>query len=218
MNFLKFSLSLIISSYSILCFSQSADSVRVEKKSSNLSMSYNSSIVYPGVRVGVELPVQTISITKTKKSGKTKDFVEDRFVTANLSWYHHPSFHDNSYLTVGWTMRRTKQSGFVTEFSPEIGLSRTFLGGTTYKVDDSGNVTIKKEAGYYYALVSVGGGIGYDFSKKKHKPLLIFSKCNVFMMFPYNSTIYLRPAIELGLVYKPQNFLCMKVKSKHRNR
>jgi len=218
MNFLKFSLSLIISSYSILCFSQSADSVRVEKKSSNLSMSYNSSIVYPGARVGVELPVQTISITKTKKSGKTKDFVEDRFVTANLSWYHHPSFHDNSYLTVGWTMRRTKQSGFVTEFSPEIGLSRTFLGGTTYKVDDSGNVTIKKEAGYYYALVSVGGGIGYDFSKKKHKPLLIFSKCNVFMMFPYNSTIYLRPAIELGLVYKPQNFLCMKVKSKHRNR
>ena len=218
MNFLKFSLSLIISSYSILCFSQSADSVRVEKKSSNLSMSYNSSIVYPGVRVGVELPVQTISITKTKKSGKTKDFVEDRFVTANLSWYHHPSFHDNSYLTVGWTMRRTKQSGFVTEFSPEIGLSRTFLGGTTYKVDDSGNVTIKKEAGYYYALVSVGGGIGYDFSKKKHKPLLIFSKCNVFMMFPYNSTIYLRPAIELGLVYKPQNFLCLKVKSKHRNR
>jgi hypothetical protein len=218
MNSLKFSLTLIISSFSVLCFSQSADSVRVEKKSSNLSVSYNSSIIYPGARFGVELPVETISITKTKKSGKTKDFVEDRFVTANLSWYHHPTFHDNCYLTVGWTMRRTKQSGFVTEFSPEIGLSRTFLGGTTYKVDDSGNVTIKKEAGYYYALISVGGGIGYDFSKTKHKPLLIFSKCNVLMMFPYNSTIYLRPAIELGLVYKPQNFLCMKVKSKHRNR
>jgi len=218
MNFLKFSLTLIISTFSVLCFSQSADTVRVETKSSNLSVSYNSSIVYPGARIGVELPIETISITKTKSSGKTKDFVKDRFVTANLSWYHHPTFHDNCYLTVGWTMRRTKSSGFITEFSPEIGLSRTFLGGTTYKVDDSGNVTIKKEAGYYYALVSIGGGIGYDFSKKKHKPLLIFSKFNVFMMFPYNSTIYLRPAIELGLVYKPQNFICMKVKSKHRNR
>jgi len=218
MNFLKFSLTLIISSFSVLCFSQSADTVRVEKKSSNLSASYNSSIIYPGARIGIELPVETISITKTKESGKTKEFVKDRFVTANLSWYHHPAFHDNCYLTVGWTMRRTKQSGFVTEFSPEIGLSRTFLGGTTYKVDDSGNVTIKKDAGYYYALVSIGGGIGYDFSIKKHKPLLIFSKCNVFMMFPYNSTIYLRPTIELGLVYKPLNFLCMKVKSKHRKR
>ena len=46
-------------------------------------------------------------------------------------------------------MRRTKSRGFLTEFSPEVGLSRTFLGGTTYKVDDNGNVTIKKLAGYY---------------------------------------------------------------------
>lgn len=115
-------------------------------------------------------------------------------------------------------MRRTKSKGFFTEFSPEVGLSRTFLGGTTYQVDDSGNVTRKKFAGYYYALVSIGGGIGYDFSKTKRKPFLIFSKCNVFMMFPYNSTIYLRPALEIGLIYKPLNFLSLKVKSKRINK
>jgi len=112
-------------------------------------------------------------------------------------------------------MRRTKANGLFTEFSPEAGLSRTFLGGTTYQVDNSGDVTIKKHAGYYYALVSAGVGIGYDFSKIKHKPFLIFAKLNMLMMFPYNSTIYLRPAAEIGLIYKPMNFISLKVKSKH---
>ena len=139
-------------------------------------------------------------------------------MTANLSWYHHPAFHDNCYLTVGWTMRRTKLNGFVTEFSPEVGLSRTFPGGTTYQVDNYGNVTIKKSAGYLYALISIGGGIGYDFSKTKQKPFLIFSKFNVLMMFPYNSTIYLRPVMEFGLIYKPLDFLSLKVKSKCRKK
>jgi len=218
MRFLKFYLVLVFSSCIIPCFSQSIDSVWVEKKSSNLSSSYISSLIYPGVRLGVELPVNTINISKIRKSGKTKDFTKDRFITGNLSWYHHPAFHDNVYLSAGWTMRRTKSNGFLTEFSPEVGLSRTFLGGTTYKVDDNGNVSIKKCAGYYYALVSVGGGIGYDFSKTKRQPFSIFSKFNVFMMFPYNSTIYLRPVLEIGLIYKPSDFLSFKVKSKNRKK
>jgi len=115
-------------------------------------------------------------------------------------------------------MRRTKLNGFVTEFSPEVGLSRTFLSGTTYKVDNNGNVTIVKAAGYFYALISIGGGIGYDFSKTKQKPFIIFSKCNILMMFPYNSTIYLRPVLEIGLIYQPLNFLCLKVKTKNRTK
>ena len=181
-------------------------------------LSYSSSVIYPGARLGIEFPVKTIYLTKINRSGKERDFVKDRFITTNLSWYHHPAFHDNLYFTVGWTMRRTKAKGFFTEFSPEVGLSRTFLGGTTYQVDNSGNVTRKKLAGYYYALVSVGGGIGYDYSKTKQKPFLIFSKFNLLMMFPYNSTIYLRPAVEIGLIYKPIDFLSLKVKSKYINR
>jgi len=218
MNILKSFLTLMIATLSTFGFSQSIDSIWVEKKSSNLSSSYISSLIYPGARLGVEFPVNTIYISKIRKSGKAKDFTKDRFVTANLSWYHHPAFHDNVYLSAGWTMRRTKSNGFLTEFSPEVGLSRTFLGGTTYQVDDNGNVSIKKYAGYYYALVSVGGGIGYDFSITKRKPFSVFSKFNVLMMFPYNSTIYLRPVMEIGLIYKPINFLSLKVKSKSRKK
>lgn len=218
MSLFKFCLTLIILAYSTFCFSQSIDSVWTEKKSSNLTLSYISSLIYPGTRLGIEFPVKTINITKTRKSGKENDFTKDRFVTTNLSWYHHPAFHDNIYLSAGWTMRRTKLNGLFTEFSPEVGLSRTLLGGTTYQVDHTGNVSIKKWAGYYYALVSIGGGIGYDFSKTKQKPVSVFSKFNLLMMFPYNSTIYLRPVMEIGLIYKPLDFLSLNVKSINRNK
>ena len=218
MSHLKFYLTFSIIAFSTFCFSQGADTAGVVRKSSDLMLSYNSSVIYPGARLGIEFPVKTIYLTKINRSGKERDFVKDRFITTNLSWYHHPAFHDNLYFTAGWTMRRTKAKGFFTEFSPEVGLSRTFLGGTTYLVDNSGNVTRKKLAGYYYALTSIGGGIGYDYSKTRQKPFLIFSKFNLLMMFPYNSTVYLRPAVEFGLIYKPLDFLSLKVKSKHINR
>jgi len=35
----------------------------------------------------------------------------------------------------------------------------------------------------------------------------VFSKFDVLTMFPYNSTIYFRPIVEFGLIYKPENFL-----------
>jgi hypothetical protein len=188
--------------------------VRFEKKSSYLKVSYNSSIIYPGARVGIEFPIQTTAVSIHKKSGWVKSFIKEKYITGNISWYHHPNFHDNVYFTAGWTMRRAKPTGFLAEFSPEIGLSRTFLGGTTYKVDNNGNVIIERFAGYYYALLSVGGGIGYDFSIAKSLPFILFSKFNIITMFPYNSTIYMRPTLEIGLIYKPANFLSLRVKSK----
>jgi hypothetical protein len=100
-------------------------------------------------------------------------------------------------------MRRTKYSGFISEFSAGPGFSRTFLGGTTYKVDENGNISVIKFAGYNYALITIGGGFGYDFSMKKQLPLSAFAKMNLITMFPYNSTIYFRPVLELGIRYTP---------------
>jgi hypothetical protein len=58
-------------------------------------------------------------------------------------------------------------------------------------------------AGYNYALITVGGGFGYDYSVRKNFPCLIFAKMNIISMFPYNSTIYFRPVMELGIRYMP---------------
>jgi hypothetical protein len=214
-NIEKFCLASLLSTISILVISQNVNSVAIEKKSTNLFFSYNGAIIYPGARLGIEIPVNTIYLSPVNKEGIKQAFMKDRYLTAKLSWYHHPAFHDNLYFTAGWTMRRTRSTGFFTEFSPEIGISRTFLGGTTYQVDENGNASIKKHAGYYYAVASAGGGIGYDFSKTKQKPFSVFSKLNILTMFPYNSTIYLRPTLEIGLIFKPSSFLPLNIKSKY---
>lgn len=199
-------------------FSQMREMTGNGKKSSNLKLAYNSSLIYSGARLGVEFPVKTTCVNKFRNSGKKKYFINDLFVTANFSWYHHPDFHDNFYVTTGFLIRRTKPNGFFTEFSPEIGYSRTFLGGTTYTVDNKDNISIIKLAGYNYAFISVGEGLGYDFSTTKSLPFSAYFKFNLFSMFPYNSTVYVRPAMELGLIYKPSDFLSIKTKSKKINR
>lgn len=212
------SLLLLLSVSSIQCFSQNIDNVGFSQIHPNLKLAYNSSLIYSGARFGVEFPVKSTEVSKSGNSVKKRDFINDLYITANFSWYHHPQFHDNIYLTSGCILRRTKSNGFFTEFSPEIGYSRIFLGGTTYAVDNDGNISIEKLAGYNYAFISVGEGLGYDFSKTKSMPYLVYYKFNLFSMFPYNSTFYLRPAMELGLIYKPSDFLSIKTKQKRINR
>jgi hypothetical protein len=184
----------------------------LERVASNLKLSYNSSIIYPGIRAGIEIPFQIIEKRKLKKSGKEKIIFKNRYISGNLSWYHHPTYQDNLYITAEWIMRRTNSKGLFFEFSPGLGYSRTFNGGTTYKVDNNANVNIKKLAGYNFALLTSGGGIGYDLSNKIKYPVSIFYKMNILFMFPYNSTIYLRPAMELGVIYKMKDFIMVKPK------
>jgi hypothetical protein len=167
----------------------------------NLKLAYISSVIYPGVSAGVEFPIKQYSNYITKNKRTEKYFSKSRFITANINWYHHPGFHDNFYLTSEWLTRRTRPTGYVSEFYFGPGFSRTFNGGTTYKVDNNGTISIVKRAGYYYALATFGGGWGYDFSVKKQQPYSVFAKGNMLIMFPYNSTIYLRPVLEIGSRY-----------------
>jgi hypothetical protein len=180
--------------------------------SSNLKFSYNSSLIYPGLRLGIEFPINSIDLKKYNNTGIEKEIVKNRFVSANIGWYHHLGFHDNIYFTAEWTMRRTYIDGFFIESSFGPGYSRTFLGGTTYRVDNSGNVSIINSAGYSYAIIVAGIGLGYDLETRKNWPLLVFAKFNNLTMFPYNSTVYFRPVIELGLIYKPEKFIQVSVK------
>jgi hypothetical protein len=169
----------------------------------NYKISYNSSLIYPGISTGIEFPLKQINVQKFRKHSDTKFFTKGRFISGNLYWYHHPDFHDNVYITAEWVMRRTRSEGFISEFSAGPGYSRTFLGGTSYKVTNNGDITIIRLAGYNYALITIGGGFGYDFSPKKQLPLETYAKMNLISMFPYNSTIYFRPVLELGVRYTP---------------
>ena len=189
--------------YCSFCQAQS-DTINDQSSSHiNLNLSYNSSLIYPGISMGVEFPLCHINVQILKNQKTVRFYTRGRFITGSLNWYHHPDFHDNLYLTAEWLMRRIKYTGFISEFSAGPGFSRTFLGGTTYRVDNNGNISIVRLAGYNYALITFGGGLGYDFSMKKDLPFSVVAKMNIISMFPYNNTIYFRPVLELGIRYIP---------------
>lgn len=191
---------LFLFSYS-LCQAQNDSINNLPGNRCDLKLSYNSSVIYPGISAGIEFPVHQIRNQVWIVKSVSRSFFRSRYISGNISWYHHPEFHDNLYFTAEWIMRRTRSGGFTSEFSFGPGYSRTFLGGTTYKVSDNGAVTVIKNAGYNYALITLGGGFGYDFSVKKKIPVSVFSKMNLISMFPYNSTLYFRPVLELGVHY-----------------
>ena len=199
---------------SLHSFTQTDSLITRVRISSNLLISYNSSLIYPGIRIGIEIPVYSVNLTKNVNAGRKKSIIKDRFISVNSGWYHHPGFHDNLFFNAEWTMRRTYKNRLFNDYSFGTGYSRTFLGGTTYHADKNGIVNIIKSAGYNYALIIAGAGFGFDFSKNKGIPLSVFSKFDILTMFPYNSTIYFRPILELGLIYKPENFLKILAKKR----
>jgi hypothetical protein len=188
--------------FSFLCRETSGVSILKSNTSRfDLKLSSNSSIIYPGISAGIEFPCRPAKYDVPVIKRNSRSFNKSRFIAGNLSWYHHPDLHDNIYLTTEWVMRRTRPGGFTCEVSFGPGFSRTFIAATTYKVNDNGDISIVKLAGYNYAVITVGGGMGYDFLLKKQIPVTVFSKMNLLSMFPFNSTVYIRPVLELGFRY-----------------
>jgi hypothetical protein len=189
----------------LLCLQRSYAQNSVELSPMGLKVAYMGSILYPGFKVGIEQPYKVHQINK-KKSWGTKTIFKERYWTLNLGYYHHTTFHDNLYLLAEWQLRRQKSSGIFFEFAPGLGYSRTFLDGATYKVDDNGAILKVSAAGYNYAMLSIAGGIGYDFSKKTDLDFKAFLKPSVLVMAPFNSFFYIRPTVEVGIIFSPSNF------------
>lgn len=206
----KIYLALLVCFFSSFLLAQSKSSHQ-PKVASSIKIAYNSALIYSGIRLGFELPTQIIYKTKVKKNNQKKQIEKSQFLTFNIGFYHHPDYHDNLYFTVGYTFRNVKPKGFFTEFSPEVGYSRTFLGGTTYQVTD--HVSIKHNAGYNHLLLSLGAGFGYDFSKLLDKPYALFYKANIIVMLPYNNSVHLRPTMELGIRFTPRKLFPRQIKT-----
>ena len=199
--------------FPVYCHAQSDSTGKLNTCEYNLKLGYNSSLIFPGISTGIEFHLCKMDSMISVRHSGSKPLTRNRFISANLNWYHHPAFHDNLYLTAEWVMRRTRKNGFISEFSFGPGFSRTFLGGTTYLINGSGDVSVVKLAGYSYALLTVGEGFGIDFSVKKHLPFSAVAKMNLITMFPYNSSFYFRPVLELGIRYKPLHGKCKLFKN-----
>jgi hypothetical protein len=164
-----------------------------------LKMAYLGSIVYPGLKVGVEFPVIS-KLTTVNKINKVKTKNKERFITANFGMYYHPRFHTNTWINAEWLMRKTRSNGWFTEWAPSMGYSRTFLPGYNYEVDNDGTISEKRFQGNNFIQLGISGGFGFDFSTKKWNNLKLYTKGTIMIFAPFNNVIYPRPSVEFGCI------------------
>lgn len=196
----------------LLCLQKVYTQNTIPLPQTGIKAAYMGSVIYPGFKVGIERPTKVIQLEKGRKT-----ILRERYWTLNFAFYHHQTFHSNLYLLAERQLRRQYGNGFFLESALGLGFSRTFLSGATYQVE---NETISKKtlAGHNYAMFSFAGGLGYDFSKKRKVPLKAYFKPSLFFLAPYNSFVYARPTVELGVIYSPSNFFkaepSVKIKKK----
>lgn len=153
--------------------------------------------VNSGLLVGIERPYRVKQIEKIKAK-RTKNVYRERYWGFNAGFYHHRMLHTNAHLTTEWVSRRQKQNGFYRELSLGIGAARTFVDGATFEVDEQGEVTQVPTAGNFFALTTLGVGVGYNMDLKYQVPLKFYLKPSAMVIYPHNAFFYARPMLEVG--------------------
>jgi hypothetical protein len=168
--------------------------------------SYWASLVYPGFDMGIEKPIKLDEFTWFER-GQIVPRYKESYRVYSISMYHHNRFHTNLLLTAGKKNRNQRHSGYFTEWSLRGGLSRTFLAGKAYTVDNAGVISRRTLAGNFYLAGIFDYGIGYNLKYKKGIPLKPYINANAMFLAPYNRFIYYRLGVCIGAVYTPEGFM-----------
>lgn len=152
-----------------------------------------------GVTAGLGQHLFRKELVRYKKSGSIKTLKKDRWLYCDLGYYYQSGIYHNWFITASYTLRRMRSKGYYFEFSPFLGLSRTFLTEETYTISENGTVKLKKFNGNWY----INGGFGYGFGKtfKEGKNSLLKSVyLNIYtqLLYPNFRFIAIRPFWQIG--------------------
>lgn len=173
----------------------------------HLQLSALGALKYPGLKAGIDYNVYRKIIHKKRNNGTYKIRYKYKYITTNVGFYDHRYFHTNFFIQFGYLMQRTNEKGWFSVFEPQLGISRTFIRGIVYEVDESGAIKKQRAAGHLYVAPSIAIGFGKDLSIKNDLPFMLFSKVTFFTNVPYNNFIYARIFMELGVSYQFNQFL-----------
>jgi len=174
-----------------------------QEKEKRLSVSYlGEYYTHPGLSIGYAQDFHTSLKEKTKRNGKIK--VKDRrfFWSGKIGAYHQKESHTGVITTMGLGYRKTKKSGFFTEYNLGIGTFTNILSGKAYSVNEDGTVNTIDYALHRSFLSSTSITIGKDLSPQLDIPLSISWSNGLWLRYPFNG--YLLPQLysELGITYK----------------
>jgi hypothetical protein len=152
-----------------------------------------------GFQASVEKYFIQKEINKIRKSGRVKTIRKDRFLSLDLGYYYQAGLHHNWFLTSTYHLRRTGKRGIYAEFSPFVGVSRTFISDETYKVNSNGGVELSRLAGDWFVTSGFSYGIGKTFIESKSFLLKdIYAKLFLQYMYPNFGFIGLKPSFQIG--------------------
>ena len=174
-----------------------------------------------GAQVGLGKTIVLKEKHVFKRSGKEKISTKSRVLYGNLGYYDQPGLHQNALLTAEYVMTRTNRRGFYTEFTPLLGVSRTFLPGTAYEVDNAGAVSIDRNAGNWTLTGGFGLGLGKSFENKPFGSLETISARLVTQVFyPNFRFVSLKPSFQLNTTWelnRLQTRVDKKIKYRYRH-
>jgi hypothetical protein len=170
-----------------------------EKVLYNLPVSLSYMGDYLGTKPGLNITFEN-SLKKTYLTKKNSKIVEKTLYNPiNLGWYNHKGYNSALILSSGIGLRKTRQSGFITGIQVDLGLMRTFIHGTTYNVEENGEVSTVA-GGYFYGNIAFSLEAGWDFSKANEElPLSTFVRLKPLVQFPYNGGSLIHIMAEFGL-------------------
>jgi hypothetical protein len=152
-------------------------------------------------RIGLELSIgkSTDEFTFTRKH---KTIRKERSAFVNMGYYFQPTLHQKYWLTGSYNYRRIKKSGFFRDFTPIIGVARTFVSHTNYVVDKNNEVSIKKRAGNNYVIGGYSWGMGWQFKPKNAFHIKsVETNLTTLAYYPNFRMVSINPFFKLGLSF-----------------
>jgi hypothetical protein len=148
-----------------------------------------------GLELGIGKPINEFTLTK-----KHKTIRKERSAFVNIGYYFQPTLHQNYWLSASYNYRRIKKSGFFRDFTPIIGVARTFVSHTTYVVDKNNEVSIKKRASNNYIIGGYSWGLGWQFKPKNAFHIKsVETNLTTLAYYPNFRKVSINPFFKLGL-------------------
>jgi hypothetical protein len=165
------------------------------------------SVLFSPQQIGFQIGLGKVLFQKEKhffrKSGEEIIHTKNRTLYGNLGYYYQPGLHHHWFLTAEYQFSRVRKNGFFADFTPLLGVSRTFLTEATYSVDVNNNVTKNSLAGNWYLTSGFSMGLGKTFIHNELGGLkTIFGKLTVQTFYPNFNFIALKPYFQIGTIWE----------------
>ena len=136
---------------------------------------------------------------KIKFNSTEKLILKHRNRLVSLGFYIQPQLHTNILLSYHFQNIRDYKRGWYREFSPQLGISRTFLNQATYVVNSNGEVSQKHFAGDWRLMGGFNWGLGKQLKiKSDPKAMNVYLRLNTMIFYPNFRFVSIKPSLVIG--------------------